>query len=668
MEMKDLLFEPIMINSMEVKNRIYMPAMHMNMADHFLVTDALVEFYAERARGGTGMIAVGFATIDEQSGGPTNIGAHKDDHLPGLTRLAAAINENGAKSVCQINHGGRNIHSFLLGGTQAVAPSPVPCRLTRETPRELATAEIRQIVSRFAESAFRVKKAGFDAVEVLSGTGYLISNFLSPLTNLRDDEYGGSLQNRMRFGVEVMTAIRQAVGDDYPVLFRMNGNDLVEGGQGRRELIEYAKALADAGVDGLCINVGWHEARIPQIVTSVPRAVFGYMSKGIKEVVSVPVIASHRINDPETARNLIADGLCDMVAMGRPLIADPDFAEKAQSGREKEIIHCIACAQGCFDHLGQGKIVECLCNPRAGHEKEAVIERAQTPLKVLVIGGGPAGMSAAAAAADRGHDVTLYDKSDKLGGQLYIAAAPPGREEFSHLAEDLAAQLPVKGVKVILHREMNAAAVASEKPDKVILATGGIPIDPKIPGADKPHVVQAWDVLTGDAFTGKRVAVVGGGAVGVETALFLAEKGTLTGDMVKFLLINEVEPIEDIRHLALKGTKEVQIFEMMDKIGADIGRTTKWTMLQAMDRHDVKATTGARVVEITDSGLKVQMGERIMEFLADTVVLAVGTRSWNPLEKELTEKGISCVVCGDAKKAALAFDAVHDGFAAGRKA
>ncbi len=663
--MKDMLFEPVRINGMEVKNRIYMPAMHMNMAQNYFVPDAMVDFYAERAKGGTGMIAVGFASVDENSAGPTNIGAHSDDYLPGLKKLSDAIKENGARSVAQINHGGRNIHSFLLGGKPAVAPSPVPSRLTRETPRELTLEEIRRIISRFAEAATRVKRAGFDGVEVLSGTGYLISNFLSPFTNLRTDDYGGSLENRMRFGVEVMTAIRTAVGKDYPVLFRMNGNDFVEGGQGRKELIQYAKALAHAGVDGLCINVGWHEARVPQIVASVPRAAFGYMARGIKEAVSVPVIASHRINDPGIARELLNDGLCDMVAMGRPLIADPELVKKIQSGRENEIIHCIACAQGCFDHLQTGKPVECLCNPRAGHERQFVASTADEPRKIIVIGGGPAGMSAAAAAAERGHKVTLYEKSHRLGGQLHIAAAPPGREEFSHLAHDLATQLGVKGVKVFLNRDVDAVSIQQEKPDLVILATGGMPITPNIPGVDKPHVVQAWDVLNGSALTGKRVAVVGGGAVGVETALFLAEKGTLTGDMVKFLLINEAEPVEDIRRMALIGTKQVHIFEMMAKIGADIGKTTKWTMMQDLNRHDVRTTTGATVVEITDNGLKVRLGDRVSEVEADSVVLAVGTKPNNPLEKELKDKGILSLTCGDAKGVALAFDAVHSGFAAG---
>lgn len=666
--MNDILFEPVTINRMTVKNRIYMPAMHMNMADNHHITDALVHFYAERARGGTGMIAVGFATVDTNSAGPANIGAHSDDYLPGLTRLSDAIKEHGARSVVQINHGGRNIRSSLLGGRPAVAPSPVPCRLTRETPKELTRDEIRQIITCFAEAAGRVRKAGFDAVEVLSGTGYLISNFLSPFTNHRTDEYGGSLENRMRFGLDIMAAIRKTVGDGYPVLFRMNGNDFMEGGQGRGELITYARALEDAGVDALCINVGWHEARIPQIVTSVPRAAFAYMARGIREVVSVPVIASHRINDPGTARELIGDGLCDMVAMGRPLIADPCLAQKTQSRREQEIIHCIACAQGCFDHLQQGLPVECLCNPRAGHEAQSVAVPADKPKTIMVVGGGPAGMSAAAAAAEQGHSVTLYEKEKALGGQLPLAAAPPGRQEFSNLAQDLAAQLTANRVTVVLNKEINASFIRQEQPDLVILATGGRPITPPIPGADKPHVVQAWDVLNGSAVTGPCVAVVGGGAVGVETALFLAEKGTLTSDMVKFLLINEAEPVEEIRRLALTGTKQVHLYEMTDKIGAGIGKTTKWTMMQDLGRHGVQTATHATVVEITDTGLKIRTGDQVSEIEADSVVLAAGTRSFNPLEEALKEMGISCVTCGDAKTVGLAFDAVHNGFAAGRSA
>ena len=301
--MKDPLFQPITINRLAVKNRIYLPAMHLGMAVDFQVTDQLTAFYAERAKGGVGMICVGYATVDDLSGNTQNIGAHDDAFIPGLTRLAAVIRDNGARSAVQLNHAGRYNFSFFLDGKQPVAPSPVASRMTGETPKEMTEVEIRQTIDAFAAAALRVKTAGFDAVEVLSGTGYLISEFLSPLTNQRNDQYGGSLENRMRFGLEVMAAVRNAVGDDYPLIVRMNGNDFMPGGNGRSELQAYARALAAGPADALCINVGWHEARIPQIVTAVPRGVFAYLAKGIREQVDVPVIASHRINDPATARD-----------------------------------------------------------------------------------------------------------------------------------------------------------------------------------------------------------------------------------------------------------------------------------------------------------------------------------------------------------------------------
>ncbi|MBF0301814.1 MAG: NADH:flavin oxidoreductase, partial [Desulfamplus sp.] len=305
----DPLFQPININFLSVKNRIFMPAMHLNMADNFQVTDQIVDFYIERAKGGAGMISVGYATVDELSGNSLNIGAHKDEFIEGLSRLASAIKDNGARSCVQLNHSGRYNMSFFLNGEKPVAPSPIASNLTREVPRELEKDDIKNIIKRFADAALRVKKAGFDAVEILSGTGYLISEFLSPLTNHRTDEYGGSFENRIRFGIEIMLAIRQAVGEDFPIIVRMNGNDFMRQGQGREELLKYATALEEeAGVDALCINVGWHEARVPQITASVPRGAFGYLARGIRDVVRIPVIASHRINDPVVAREMIADG------------------------------------------------------------------------------------------------------------------------------------------------------------------------------------------------------------------------------------------------------------------------------------------------------------------------------------------------------------------------
>jgi 2,4-dienoyl-CoA reductase (NADPH2) len=662
----DPLFESIKINQLELKNRIYMPAMHMNMAVNFEVSDQLIDFYAERARGGVGVITVGYATVDEYSGNVTNIGAHKDEFIPGLKRLARVIQENGARAVVQINHAGRYNFSFFLDGKQAVAPSAVPSRMTRETPRELTIAEIREIINSFAQAASRVKQAGYDGVEVLSGTGYLISEFLSPFTNQREDDYGGSFENRMRFGLEVMQSIRNEVGDDYPIIVRMNGNDFMPGGNGRKDLQEYARRLVEIGVDALNINVGWHEARVPQIVTSVPRGVFGYLAKGIKELVDVPVISGHRINDPDTAREMIADGLCDMVAMGRSLIADPFLPQKAKTRQEREIVHCIACAQGCFDNLFKLKPVECLCNPKAGREQETAVVKTKAPKKVMVVGGGAAGMSAALSAREKGHNVTLYEKDNRLGGQLYLASAPPGREEFAELAKDLEHQVALSAIKVVLDQSVDEALIDHEKPDAVILATGALPIKPPIPGVALSHVVQAWAVLQGKAVTGRRVVIIGGGAVGVETALFLAEKGTLSPQALKFLLVNRAENPEDLYELATRGTKEIVVLEMIDKMGKDIGKTTRWGILQDLSRNGIETRATTKALEITETGVKVEMDGNIEDIPADTVVLAAGAASYNPLQEFVDTKGIPCKVIGDADRVALAFDAVHQGFEAGR--
>ena len=664
--MNDPLFEPIKINQLVLKNRIYMPAMHMNMARDFEVTDQLVDFYAERARGGVGLIAVGYATVDDLSGNSTNIGAHKDEFIPGLRRLAQAIQDNGAKAAVQINHAGRYNFSFFLDGKQAVAPSAVPSRMTRETPRELTIDEIKATIDNFARAALRVKKAGYDAVEVLSGTGYLISEFLSPLTNKREDEYGGSFDNRMRFGLEVMTAIRKEVGNDFALIVRMNGNDFMPGGNGREDLQIYARHLAETGVDALNINVGWHEARVPQIVTSVPRGVFGYLARGIKERVAVPVISGHRINDPGPAREMIVDGLCDMVAMGRPLIADPYLPEKARTGRENEIVHCIACAQGCFDNLFKLKPVECLCNPKAGHEKEIEEDSAPTPRKVMVIGGGAAGMSAALSAREKGHEVTLFERDDNLGGQLYLAAAPPGREEFAELAKDLAHQIALSSIRVELNRDVDEALIEDEKPDAIILASGAVPIEPPIPGIDLPNVVQAWEILQEKATAGRQVVIIGGGAVGVETAMYLAEKGTLSAEALKFLLVNRAEDPEALYELATRGTKQIVVVEMIDKMGKDIGKTTRWGILQELSRKGIETRAATKALEITAGGVKVEIDGRIEEIPADTVILAAGAISHNPLAAIIEQKGIPCEVIGDAGQVAMAFDAVHQGYRAGR--
>ena len=664
--MHDPLFQPWNIGQLSIRNRIFMPAMHMNMCRNFEVTDQIVDFYRERAFGGAGLISVGYATVDELSGTPLNIGAHSDAFVPGLARLAAAIHEGGALATVQLNHAGRYNASFFLGGKKPVAPSPVPSRLTRETPREMTKEEIDATVARFADAAVRVKEAGFDLVEILAGTGYLISSFLSPFTNQRDDEYGGSLENRMRFGIEVIKAVKERLAGACPILVRINGNDYMQGGIGSKDMQAFAVALVEVGVDALCVNVGWHEAQVPQIVTKVPRGVFAYMAREIRDKVDVPVIASHRINDPATARRLISLGYCDAVAIGRALITDPEFPEKAQRGEEDQIVHCIACGQGCFDNIFKMRPVECVCNPKAGYEKERKIEPSDSPCRVMVAGGGAAGIGAALAAAERGHRVSLIESSMRLGGQLHLAGAPPGRNEFLVYADDLKSKLSASGVEIVLNKTVDRTLLDEQRPDELIVATGGKPVTPPIAGVEQDHVVQAWDILSGKYQAGRRVVVVGGGAVGVETALKLAEEGTLSGEELKFLLVNQAEDPAELARLATEGGREIVMVEMQEKVGTNFGKTTRWGMLQDVARHRVQALAAAKVLEITATGVCVEVEGNKREIPADTVVLAVGTASEYSLKADAVELGIRVRTVGDASQPGTVFEACHQGFLAGR--
>lgn len=663
------LFQPIRIGDVEVKNRIVMSPLGVPFCEEGgTVSDRLIDFYLERAKGGVGLIYVVCCYNDFGFSLPRSVALEDDRFLPGTRRLTDALHTHGAKVFAQLMHTGSSTSSSRLGH-QAVSASAVRSGLTGEVPRELTIPEIKETIEHLAEGAWRAKEGGFDGVEVIYQGGYLIAQFLSTLTNKRTDEYGGSLENRMRFPTELIRRIRERVGPGFPISYRTSGDSFMQGGDRQEEIKVYVQAMEKAGADLINVAAGWHQCRLPLITMCVPRGAFVYLARGIKEVVSVPVISCHRINDPIMAEQILLEGSADMIGMGRALLADPELPKKAAEGRFNEICPCIACNQGCFDmnpSAQRAQELTCLLNPSVGREKEFQLTPAERPKNVVVVGGGPGGMEAARVLALRGHRVTLFEKSDKLGGQLNLAAIPPEREEFIHAVNYLSNEMQRLGVKVELGKGADAALVNGERPDAVVIATGATPIRPDIPGIDRENVAYACDVLEGKVDVGEKVVVIGGGAVGCETALFLAKKGTITPDVAVFLASRGVMDAESAVRLTHTG-KKVTILEMLDKIGVDIGRTTRWTIIQSLRLHNVEMIPGATVQRITESGvIYTKDGEEKLS-PADTIVIAVGTRSESGLFEALQGLVPEVYRVGDCIEPRTASEAVEEAARVGRE-
>ncbi|MBN1107108.1 MAG: FAD-dependent oxidoreductase [Deltaproteobacteria bacterium] len=661
------LFSPIAIRSMALRNRIVMTAMHLGYTPTGEVTERLIAFYRARAKGGAGLIIVGGCPVDEYGGMLGMIGLNDDRFIPGLVRLTRAVKAEGASIAAQLYQAGRYTHSVMIGGRKPISASAVRSRLTGETPRALDLEEIPRVQESFAAAALRARKSGFDAVEILGSAGYLISQFLSPVTNLREDRYGGSLENRMRFGLEVVQRVRDAVGPDYPVMMRLAGNEFMPGGNTNREACIFAAELEKAGVDLFDVTGGWHETRVPQLSTFVPRSAFVYLAQGIKKAVSVPVIASNRINEPALGEKIIYQGQADLVTMARALLADPELPNKAREGRTKEINHCIACNQGCFDNIFRLSSACCLVNPHAGMEAELDVAPATQRKRVLVVGGGPAGMKAACTAAARGHQVTLVERADRLGGQILLNRHIPGREEMVSLAVDLEDNLKALGVEVILGREADYGFIRETGADAVVVATGAAPASPDIPGVERENVVFAWDVLSGKVAVGPRAVIVGGNAVGLETSLFLAHQGTLSPEILHFLVANQAESWETIEALVSRGIKEVTVVEMTRKAGRDIGTSTRWTVMSELRRLGVRILTGARVTEIGEGAVEVQKQDDRQLLPADTVIIAAGSKPVGLPAGRMDESLSEIYTIGDAKQPRNALEAVREGFLTGLK-
>ncbi len=660
-----MLLDPITIGKVAIRNRIVMPAMHLNYTPECEVTDQLVDFYEERARGGAGLIVIGGCRIDEYSGAHGLIGLDDDRYVPGLKRLSDAVHKHGARISAQLYHAGRYVHSFLIGGRQALAPSAVTSRFTREEPREMTRQEIAETVENYARAALRAQKAGFDGVEILCNTGYLLNQFLSAITNKRKDEYGGDISGRMRFPLEVVEAVTAAVDTGFMVQMRLGGSDFMPDGNTLYETRIFAGELDKRGIDAFSITGGWHETRVPQLPMEVPRGCYVYLARAVKEVVNKPVIACNRINDPSLAEQVLREGSADMVGLARGLIADPELPLKLSQARSGEVMPCIGCNQGCFDHIFALEPVACMVNPRAGREGQVPSSMsAGKSKKVLVVGGGPAGLSAAATAAGFGHEVALYEKSGVLGGQLNLAGALDERKEFLALKDALIHKARLAGVKMHVGTQADEDLIEQYNPDAVILASGGAPLTPAIPGIDGAQVVQAWDVLSGRVDVGQNVVIIGGGAVGIETGVYIAKIGTLDAHSLQFLFLNQAEDIDTLRKLCTRGSKKVTLIEMLPRLGKDIGMSTRWVEMQMLELYGVQSMTDSIVTGITPEGVVVDRQGSLEHISCDTVVVAVGTASSNSLEHVLLGRAGQVLVVGDARKPRKAYEAIREGFEA----
>lgn len=665
MEIKQL-FEPIRINRTDIKNRIVMPSMGLSFTDRYEFNDRYRAFYQARAKGGVGLMTIGPLAIDRVGSVPLMPGLFDDRNSAALQRLLDELHrETDVRVATQLMHMGRYSYS-LLSGAQPIAPSPIPSKLSGETPREMSLEDIEAVQAAYVAAALRAVEVGFDFIEILACTGYLISQFLSPLTNHRTDCYGDSSENRMRFGLEVIGKVRAAVGPDVALGVRVAGNDFMKGGNTNAASARFCAAAEKAGVDAINVTGGWHETHIPQLTTNVPPGVFLYLARGIKERVGVPVFASNRLGNPLVAEQALRAGVCDMICWGRPLIADPELPNKVREGKTGEIVPCIACNQGCFDSIFSASAVYCVMNPMAGKENDYQIEPAVDTKKIYVAGGGPAGMAFAETAARRGHRVTLFEQMERLGGQINIAKAPPGKKEFNNIIESMQNRMACRGVNVRLNTPVTPALVDREQPDVLVIASGAVPVRIAVAGADLPHVLDAWDVLAGRVagVIGKNVVIIGGNATGCETAHYIANLGVPDPETFTFLMYHGAEDPDAVRSLLHTPTRNISIIELVDKMAAGVGRTGRWSLMKCLRCMDVDMKTGTRLVEIREKEIVIEDDHGPSIIPADTVIMAVGARSNDALSDRLRSKHTRVIRIGDANQPRKIADAIREGFEA----
>lgn len=634
-----MLLTPIKIGSMEVKNRFVVPPMGTNYANpDGTVSQQLIDYWVARARGGYGLLEVEVTAIDPLGKAiPLQPGIWDDKFIEGWKKLCDEVHRYGAKISVQLHHAGRQTTTAITGG-QPVAPSPVPCPVEKEMPRELTNDEVYELIEKFGDGARRARDAGFDAVEVHGAHGYLVAQFMSPTSNKRLDEFGGNFFNRMRFPLEIISNIRRKVGNAYPIIFRISGDERVPGGRSIEETKAAAALLEEAGINAIHVSVGSYESLqwicAPSIV---PMGFLAADARAVKETVDIPVIAVGRLHEPDLAETMLVTGTADLISEGRQSLTDPELPNKVAAGEFEDIAPCISCMQGCLGYLfdpDHGKIT-CLVNPFCGKEGTMKIEPTTNPKKVMVVGGGPGGLEAAWILAKRGHEVTLYEKEETLGGQYRVAAVSPGKQDilkalhyYIHMGEKY-------GVDFQLGTEVTEELIASEKPDVVILATGSHPFIPDLPGIRNPNVMPAGDLLEGKACVGNKnkILVVGGGFVGAETADFLGDYGY-----------------------------DITIMDMISDIATEEQGSVRQFLMERLKARDVKTILNARVKEFLDDGVVYEKdGQDQRATGYDLIILAMGYRANNPLEEKIRDKVSELHVIGDAREARKAIDAIFEG-------
>ncbi|AGK81488.1 2,4-dienoyl-CoA reductase (NADPH) [Streptomyces microflavus DSM 40593] len=653
MSLYPTLLSPLDLGFTTLPNRVLMGSMHIGLEEAERGFERMAAFYAERARGGVGLIVTGGIAPSERAcsfpgGAKMTTEAEAEQHR----EITSAVHAAGGRIAMQILHFGRYAHHPDL-----VAPSALKAPISGFTPNALTDEQVEETVEEFVRAAELARLAGYDGVEIMGSEGYLINEFIVSATNHRTDRWGGSYENRIRFPVEIVRRVRERVGSDFILIYRLSMLDLVPGGSTLEEVVTLAKEIEAAGATIINTGIGWHEARIPTIATSVPRAAFTWVTEKVRGAVSVPLVTSNRINTPEVAEEVLASGRADMVSMARPFLADPEFVAKAAAGRADAINTCIGCNQACLDHIFSLQITSCLVNPRACHETELVLSPTRTRKRVAVVGAGPAGLACSVTAAERGHSVTLFDTADEIGGQLNVARRVPGKEEFNETLRYFRTRLAELDVELRLSTRADAGTLDGF--DEIVLATGVEPRTPAIPGTDHPNVVSYLDVLRDGAPVGDRVAIVGAGGIGFDVAEFLTDGGDAASlDAETFFRQWGVDTSYAERGglRAPERPKTPRTVHLVQrkttKVGAGLGKTTGWIHRTELRHRGVEMIAGASYDLIDDEGLHLTVDGERRVLPVDTVVLCAGQEPRRELYEELRAAGGPVHLIGGADVAA----------------